>query len=523
MSAPEDPENVMIAIQDNIGGKNHFIAAEEEIIFPGTTAGTGRSKPQGVLNSSFSHEDDGFEPQPRDGQSSECSTFPPLTEHVPVFEDRLPAKGRRFLSIEGFLSTIERATSERCWTDRQKIVLAKQRIRGGAHRKVRKDPEYINPTSWGTLRRHLQQRLGLSTARLYYHLFNHEPTRKQGESHFEFFTRIDEELEDFVDGHEALEDFKDPWLRKTMKSQLPAYTWVTLYQPIPIERAMENVQALMSGTHTEQVRKDPEFINPTSLGTLRGHLQHRLGLSTASIYDHLCNYEPTRKQGESPYEFFTRIAAELEDFLDGHAALEGIKDPWLRRTMISQLPAYAWGTLYQPIPIERAMENVQTLMSLTPTEREGGKPCSEEHNLQQQAHSTSFSSSQSSGSGPSVKKKTSAQGEKNRSQTQKKLQCFNCGKWGHYARQCKSARTPDPRATASPMAIEGPAPTVGTPSYYPQPMVGLLQAFPWWGSPSLHPPPPAAWQTPPSQGRPNKKKPEYSAPEACYQRFLGGV
>ncbi|XP_068243831.1 protein FAM200C-like [Palaemon carinicauda] len=150
-------------------------------------------------------------------------------------------------------------------------------------------------------------------------------------------------------------------------------------------------------------------------------------------------YMAQAKKGESHLKLSSRIAAEMEDFMDGHDPLEGIKDPWLRKMMKSQLPAYPLGILYQSIPIERAIENMRTLMSGVPKEWDEEESRPGGNNQKENAYPTSLPLSQSAGNRLSTEKRHPGHGAKNRPQPQSGLQCFNCGKWGHYARNCRSA------------------------------------------------------------------------------------
>ncbi|XP_068235736.1 uncharacterized protein [Palaemon carinicauda] len=123
-----------------------------------------------------------------------------LSEYVPFFEDIVPRQGRKYISIEAFLTSVEAATKERAWSERKRIVFAKQRIRGKASRRVKRDIEFMEPRSWQHLKQHLRQRLGLGTASLHQYICNYVPVREEGEDCFEFFDRISEDLDDLGKG-----------------------------------------------------------------------------------------------------------------------------------------------------------------------------------------------------------------------------------------------------------------------------------------------------------------------------------
>ena len=138
---------------------------------------------------------------------------------IPIFEGRQPGL-EGYVSVEVFLRAIRQETSEGQWSDREKILLARQHMRGSARSRFDNRNLASLPT-WIEFEAQMNLLYGLSDDERAAHLYLFVPYRKTGEQLASYIDRVANELNNYAKSGEMQEMEKTNHLRRIFKVTLP--------------------------------------------------------------------------------------------------------------------------------------------------------------------------------------------------------------------------------------------------------------------------------------------------------------
>ena len=159
----------------------------------------------------------------------------PSSMQIPVFEGKQPGKPG-YVSVEVFLRSVHLETRIGDFTDPERILLARDYIRGAARNKF-DNHQLLNATSWNHFESKMLDVFGISQDEMLTHLHLLTPYRKIDEPLCEYIDRISVDLNNYSPSGEMPDHEKVHHLRRILKITLPQ----ELKTPLLIERTYDDL------------------------------------------------------------------------------------------------------------------------------------------------------------------------------------------------------------------------------------------------------------------------------------------
>ena len=166
---------------------------------------------------------------------------------VAEFDDSRPKEG--FLAIEVFVRSLESATRE--WTDRERVILARQKVTGTAAIELSTWPdEWFS--SWDEMKGHLLSLFRVTNARKLDMAHDYDPKIKVGESVAAFARRIAFDLDSLSHKGTMDQEEKDSWIRRLVRRIIPPQLDGYLYdEDAPLKKMIRRLQYVLDGREDE--------------------------------------------------------------------------------------------------------------------------------------------------------------------------------------------------------------------------------------------------------------------------------
>ena len=223
----------------------------------------------------------------------------PASLQIPLYEGKRPGT-EGFLSIELFLRTVYRETKVGNYTDAERIMIARDHIRG--HARTRCDNAHLlEETTWNSFVARTKAVFSVPRAEIADKLHNLILLRKPGESLDQYIERICAELNNYSPDGDMPDEEKLPHMKRILRAALPQEMRYPLTKTFSrCEELRDEVTGFAEGL--PQLRlTDADIAREKEGMTSRGDRKNQpLSVAAAAINNSVPNYRYDDAHSENP-------------------------------------------------------------------------------------------------------------------------------------------------------------------------------------------------------------------------------